>query len=300
MIAMSFNLPLSIVMATACAFVFIWFWPRSIPMTVHTGERGRRRKQALCHCSWYRILEPLINNLAFRISRFPIEGARSRIENRLKNACYPLGMSSNDFLALSLIASLAGAVIGGVLTLLMDRTAGAGAVIGAVFGAAVPWLRLDEAKRRLRFSIARSLPQGIDLVALAMEAGLDFPGAVAQVASQVNENNPIRFEFEQLLYKLSLGWSKQKALEDLSARIPISSVQQFASSVAQAERRGTPLADVLRTQAQVMRTHRSQAAEQAASRAAVLIIGPLMLIFCCVFIILVGPFIIKMIRGELF
>jgi tight adherence protein C len=49
-----------------------------------------------------------------------------------------------------------------------------------------------------------------------------------------------------------------------------------------------------------MRLRRSEAAEQAAARAAVLIIGPLMLIFACVFVVLLGPFAIKAIRGQLF
>jgi tight adherence protein C len=76
-------------------------------------------------------------------------------------------------------------------------------------------------------------------------------------------------------------------------------VRQFVGAITQAEKRGTPLAEVLTTQARVLRTKRSQAAEQAAARAAVLIMGPLMLIFACVFIILLGPFIIKYIRGDI-
>lgn len=300
MIALASSLALSIAVAAAIALAFIWFWPSSVPLPAHTGEKGRRRKHALYSSGWFRLVEPFIRNVSFRISSIPIEQVRIGLEQGLNRAGHPMGICANEFLALTLISSLIGGAAGGAFTLFLDRSAGSGLVIGFVFGAALPWLKLDEAKRKLRIGIARSLPQGIDLVALAMEAGLDFPGAVAQVASQLRDNDPIRFEFEHLLYKLSLGWSKQKALEDLSARIPIASVQQFVSSVGQAERRGTPLANVLRTQAQVMRTHRSQCAEQAASRAAVLIIGPLMLIFCCVFIILVGPFIIKMIRGGLF
>ncbi|MCP4603814.1 MAG: type II secretion system F family protein, partial [Proteobacteria bacterium] len=113
-------------------------------------------------------------------------------------------------------------------------------------------------------------------------------------------NNPLRFEFEHILQKLSLGWSRRTALDELSVRIQAPQVRQFTSSVNQAEKRGTPLARVLSTQAEVMRTKRSQAAEQAAARAAVLILGPLMLIFACVFIIILGPFVIKFMRGEIF
>ena len=58
------------------------------------------------------------------------------------------------------------------------------AIVGAVFGAVIPYLQISgEAQRRLK-EVGRGLPYVIDLMALAMSAGLDFPGAVRQVVEK--------------------------------------------------------------------------------------------------------------------
>ena len=137
----------------------------------------------------------------------------------------------------------------------------------------------------------------VDLISLSMESGLDFISAVRQTAFRLPSGNALRFELELMLHKMSLGQARCDVLLSLAERVPAPTIQQFTAAVIQAEKRGTPLAEVLAVQAKVQRNKRSQAAEQAAARAAVLLIGPLMLIFACVFIIILGPFIVKFIRG---
>ena len=56
---------------------------------------------------------------------------------------------------------------------------------------------------------------------------------------------------------------------------------------------GTPLAEVLRIQANMLRMRRSIMAEENAARAAVMMMLPLMLIFCAIIIILLGPFVVQ-------
>jgi tight adherence protein C len=238
--------------------------------------------------------------LAGHLASLSLHELRLKIEQKLKEAGRPLGMDSNDFLAMSILGGVAVGICGAALSVLLGKGAGAGVIIGAVFGASLPFFKVDEITQKRRIAASKGLPYAIDLAALSLEAGLDFTGALTQVISQMKPSNPIRFEFEHLLHKISLGSSRRDALEELADRIPTTQVCQFVNSVIQADERGTPLARVLSTQAEVMRTKRSQAAEQAAARAAILILGPLMLIFSCVFIILLGPFAIKFIRGEMF
>ncbi len=286
--------------ALAAVATIVWLWPSALPASPQAGERGRMRQKALAKHDWFRLLEPLIRLVAGRIATVPLVGMKARMETRLRESGRPFGLDADDLLSMSILAACGSAFLGGIGCSLLGRGPGAGAVIGSVIGIVFPLFRVDDAARRRRIAVCRGLPQAIDLVALSMEAGLDFPGALSQVAGQLDVDNPLRFEFEHLLQKLSIGWSRQAALTELAVRIPAPQVRQFVSSVTQAEKRGTPLARVLSTQAEVMRTKRSQAAEQAAARAAVLIIGPLMLIFACVFVILLGPFVIKFIRGEVF
>jgi tight adherence protein C len=278
----------------------VLLWPGTIPAPPASGERGNRRGRALERLAWFCLVEPAVRAIAARLADLPLPAARASIEDRLEKAGRPFGFDADELAAAALLCAIGLMLAGGAIGLALGFKAGAGAAVGLALGAIGPWVRLDEAARERRKAICRGLPQAIDLVALAMEAGQDFPGAVAEVGSRMPDGDPLRFEFEHLLHKVALGRSRREALEDLAARVPAAPVREFAGAVVQAERRGTPLAEALEIQARVMRTRRSEAAEQAAARAGVLIIGPLMLIFACVFLILLGPFAVKFMRGELF
>ncbi len=284
----------------AVAAFVLWLWPEMLTITDEAGEIGKRRQEALVKHAWFNALAPIIGALADKFATLQLSRLRQNFETRLKKAGYPLGLNVNELFALSVLTGVASAALGALLCHQLDRSLGVGLVIGAVFGLYAPLIKTDSAARDRLLSISHSLPQAIDLVALAMEAGLDFHGGLSQVASRMQQTNPLRFEFEHIINKLTVGWSRQRALIEFSTRIPIKSVTQFVSAVNQAEKRGTPLARVLSAQAEVIRLRRSQAAERAAARAAVLILGPLMLIFAAIILLILGPFIIKMIRGELF
>jgi tight adherence protein C len=293
------NFFISLVIAAAATYFFLWFWPQVLIASPGAGERGNRRKEALAQITWFRFIEPLVRVISMHLEAVPLERLRLPLEKKLVEAGRPLGLNANELIALSFLSAVVGLGAGGVACELVGRRIGVGLIVGAVVGAVLPWFKLDDIGRQRQLIICRNLPHAIDLAALSMKAGLDFPGALLEVTHQLGSDNPLRFEFGFLLQKLSLGWSRQAALEAFGERVPIAPVRQFVGAITQAEKRGTPLAEVLSTQARVLRTKRSQAAEQAAARAAVLIMGPLMIIFACVFIILLGPFIIKYIRGDI-
>jgi tight adherence protein C len=75
--------------------------------------------------------------------------------------------------------------------------------------------------------------------------------------------------------------------------VPTEAVKEFVSSVIQAEEKGNPLSEVLRIQARMLRMRRSVAAEQNASRAGLMMMIPLLLIFASIILLLLGPFIIN-------
>jgi tight adherence protein C len=289
------------VFTTACAvLVLLGLWPHRLAHQELTGERGERRRAALDEAAWFRLLDPFIRSIACEIERVPLVNLKRAIETKLVIAGHPLGLDVNEYLSFNALSIAFSLIMGGSIAALSVGSAGSGAVLGAIIGAAVPWFKLDEAARRRIRTICRRLPHAIDLASLAMQAGVDFPGALRQVSDRMGKREPLRFEIRHILRKLNLGHSRKAALGDLSTRVPAPAIRQFVAAVVQAEKQGTPLAKVLSVQAGVLRSRRSQAAEQAAARAAVLILGPLMLIFACVFVILLGPFVIKWLRGELF
>ncbi|HHH28490.1 MAG TPA: type II secretion system F family protein, partial [Polyangiaceae bacterium] len=100
-------------------------------------------------------------------------------------------------------------------------------------------------------------------------------------------------EFRFMLRELELGRTRRQALENFADRCPTEAVRDFVGTVIQSEEKGNPLAEVLRIQATMLRMRRSVMAEEAAARAAVLMMGPLMLIFSAIILVLLGPFIVQ-------
>jgi tight adherence protein C len=147
-------------------------------------------------------------------------------------------------------------------------------------------------------TVARGLPYVIDLMALSMSAGLDFPGAVRQVVEKSsNPNDPIVEEFTLILQTMNLGRTRREALLGFAKRAPTDSVVEFVNALVQAEERGNPVAEVLTIQAHVSRSRRSVRAEEMAAKAGVQLIGPLMLVFFCIMGLLMGPALMNILAG---
>jgi tight adherence protein C len=98
---------------------------------------------------------------------------------------------------------------------------------------------------------------------------------------------------------MSLGSSRNEVLKDFALKMETVDITRFVSSVILAEKKGSPLSEILEIQSNIMRLKRSQAAEAAATRASLLMFIPLMLIFFSVFLLFLGPFIVKMSAGTL-
>jgi tight adherence protein C len=173
--------------------------------------------------------------------------------------------------------------------------------VGAFLGMMLPGLWLQEKAQTRLTAINRGLPQALDLIVLSMGAGLDFIGAVRHVVEKWSDKaDPLCEELSRFLHELSLGKTRKEALEDLAYRAPTELVKAFVTNAIQAEKRGTPLVEILRIQADVARTKRFQTAEKVAGRAGVVILAPLMFIFAATVLVMFGSLIVKGFRGQLF
>jgi tight adherence protein C len=95
-----------------------------------------------------------------------------------------------------------------------------------------------------------------------------------------------------------MGKTRRQAMEDMARRIDFLDLNTFVSILNQANELGTPLGQILRVQSSTMRTKRFQRAEEFAQKAPVKILAPLMVcIFPTVFIILLGPLLLRFIGG---
>jgi tight adherence protein C len=166
--------------------------------------------------------------------------------------------------------------------------------VGGFFGAYL-WLR-ERALRRLR-EIAKRLPYTLDLIAMAMDAGATFYEACTTVIRD-EPDDPLNQELSILVHEVDFGRSRQDALAHLGQRITVDGLDGIISAVLQAEALGTPLADVLKLQANLLRMRRSMRAERKAGEAAVKMLVPSMLILLCAVLIMFAPAIVRFVRGQ--
>jgi tight adherence protein C len=257
------------------------------------GLRGLKRKQALARGGLFATLEPLIRFVAGLVGRLPIPGLRRRVETQLTHAGDVLGLSADEHIAISVLSALV-FLLAALAMRDVIGTSPAVLILVIGSGALTPHLRVAGEIQRRQRQVDRALPGAIDLAALCMGAGLDFPGALRQIIDKsLAPGEPLQEELGRILQLLELGRTRREALESFAERVPTEAVRDFVSSAVQAEAKGNPLVEVLRIQARMLRMRRSVDAEQAASRAGVMMMIPLMLIFGSIVLILLGPFIIN-------
>jgi tight adherence protein C len=277
--------------ATALGVAVMLYTLLSAPTRVanRLGLRGLKRQRALQNNELWAQIEPLVRWLGVRVSGIPTDEQRKKIDAQISLAGDVLGLTADEFIALSIVSSVSGLVIGALLGYLTGLGGIAAFMLG-IGGAALPYMQLTGIAQERMKSISRGLPYAIDLLALSMGAGLDFPGAVRQVVEKSsNPEDPIVEEYTLMLQTLGLGRTRKEALTEFAARAPVDAVQEFVNAVVQAEERGNPVAEVLSIQANVSRTRRSVRAEELAAKAGVAMVGPLMLIFFTVLGLLLGP-----------
>lgn len=167
------------------------------------------------------------------------------------------------------------------------------ALLLPVLGYYYPWLWVRDCRVRRRKAILKLLPVFLDFISMAVEAGLNLSGAIAQVVEK-SPPGPMRFEFSRVLREIRAGLSRADALRRMADRADLDPVYSFVGAVIQAERSGGSVGPVLKSMANQRRTERFQTAEKLAMEAPVKLVGPLVLfIFPVTFIVLAFPLVMK-------
>jgi tight adherence protein C len=266
-----------------------------LPVTQATrlGLRGAQRAKACARNSVFTCAEPLVRWCASLIALVPLGNLRNRIDTSLRSAEYWLGLTPDEFLALSAITSIGC----GLAAQGFGAMTGQGRVFvlpALLFGFALPAMKVRELIRQRVKEVTRSLPGAIEIAALCMGAGLDFPGALRFLAQpSVGSPSALNREFAAILDDLTLGHTRRDALLGFAERVPAQAVRDFVNAVVQAEQKGNPLAKVIQVQGRTLSAQRSVAAEESAARAGVLMVGPMMLLLGCILLLLMGPFIVQ-------
>lgn len=150
-------------------------------------------------------------------------------------------------------------------------------------------------RRRIRLSI----PDAVDLLVICVDAGLGLDQAMMRVSQELETSHPdIHVEFQIINREQRAGKPRLEAWQSMARRIKLDEIDAFVNMLMQTERFGTPVARALSNFADGLRQKRRQKAEELAAKTTVKIIFPLVLfIFPSLFVVLVGPAAINIMRG---
>ena len=244
-----------------------------------------------------RVLAPATASLARFAMKLNPRMTLDTISARLLAAGMGRSMTPTAFLALKSIGGLLGICFGFVL----GTTAG-GPLIGLVLalgigfgGFVVPGFIVGMRGRKRREEIRAQLPDALDLLAVSVEAGLGFDGAVAKLTEHMH--GALAEEFSLTLGEMRIGESRHDALKKLSERAGAAEVSSFTRAIIQADQLGISLGRLLRVQATDARLKRQAAAEEKAMKSPIKMLFPTVIfIFPAMFIVILGPAMLNLMK----
>ena len=180
---------------------------------------------------------------------------------RLGRPFRPLGLR-----AARIGAAIAAAGVGLVAAaLLPGRIALIVAVTAPALGFVLPDLWLARRRAQRVAEVRRDMPALLDLLAVAVEAGLSLPAALAEVGRR--SHAPLARAWGGIAAQVAIGVPLGDALDAHRREIAIPEIDTFTGALARAVRHGAPLADTLAAQAREVRLARRRAIQEEAARA---------------------------------
>lgn len=197
----------------------------------------------------------------------------SQTEERLRWTA--VGWSVNEFLALRVLSSGGGLVLGLVFALLWSAVPAmvALALLGAVIGYSLPDQWLSYRVRRHREAIDRELLSFLDLLTLAAEAGLSIEQAITMASEELP--GIVAHGFGVAIRERAMGQWTEHAWSDLADRMGHADLRLVLETIGRAGRFGARTATALRDIAETIRARRSEDAREHASRAGAAVVLPL-------------------------
>ena len=174
-------------------------------------------------------------------------------------------------------------------------------VAAAATGLYLPTLALRWLVARRQRALFEAFPDAIDLMIVCVEAGLSLDMAIQRAGQEMALRSPALAEELALVgTELRIGAARERALRNLATRTGVPEVGAFVAALLQADRFGTTIADSMRVHAEDLRLRRQYRAEETAARIPTQLLFPLVLtIFPALFVVLVGPAAIGLVRQVL-
>ncbi len=170
-------------------------------------------------------------------------------------------------------------------------------IVGAAFGYYLPKYFLIKKTTARQLRITWGLADAMDLMVVAVEAGLGLNASLNRVAEELKILHPdLHRELDLVNLEIRVGRSREEALRNLAERTGVDDIRSFVALLIQADRYGSSIAKAVRVFAESLRTKRRQRAEQASAKAALKLLFPLTLfLFPVIILVVLGPALLNLI-----
>ena len=219
------------------------------------------------------------------------------LEEKLVVAGNPLGLHAGSFMVLQLVDIGVAVVLylltrAGTLNLLTNSRASFFVISCCLLA---PYLLLSRKAKLRQKEIEKAFPDFLDRLDIAINVGLSFNSGVERVLLHMKES-ALKAEFSRALREIEYGKSFEDALTGVANRVKLPDAIFFVNTVNHAHRMGVDISEVIREQAKDIRFKHRQKSEEAAAKASTKLIFPLVIcVLPILFILLIGPLIIKII-----
>lgn len=247
------------------------------------------------------LCRPLVHQFTMQhAAKIKSEKYRKKIKNLIKVGGLDSELNVDEFIGLQIFLGFAMPCFLLIMNFSLDLGFSPLLLIGlGLIGFKMPELHCNASKKKRALSVQIDMPFFIDLLALSVEAGLDFFGAIQKIVDKAEgQGSVLAEEFKIVLRDIKIGSSKTDALKEMAIRLDMQEMTSFVAVLIDAEATGASISQVLKDQSIQMRLERFIRAEKAGARASQLILLPLMMfILPAVFIMVFGPVVVSMLYG---
>jgi len=169
-------------------------------------------------------------------------------------------------------------------------------LVGATgFGYYAPTLFLEKLVKQRQLKLRLSLPDALDMMVVAVEAGLGLDQALQYVSREIKAGHPeLADELGLVGLEMRAGKRRGEALKNLATRTGENELRKLVAILTQSDRFGTSMGESLRTHSDFMRLRRKQEAEERAAKIGVKLVFPIFIfILPSMMLVSAGPALLK-------
>jgi tight adherence protein C len=244
---------------------------------------------------------PLVHQFTLKFAlKIKSPDYRKKVRKYILTAGLKNELNEDEFIGLQILWGFMFPVFLAIMNFALALGISLPALLGmGLMGFVFPQIHASGSKKKRELSVRGDLPFFIDLLALSVEAGLDFFAAIQKIVDKASGTDSVLAdEFATVLKDVKIGASKTQALSEMAERLDIPEITSFVAVLIDAEASGASISKVLKDQSVQMRLERFVRAEKAGARASQAILIPLMLfILPAVFIMVFGPVAVSFIYG---